>query len=191
MKRHPPTTSCTFVPKTKKHYVLLLIQLVLLGCLLVTFNDVLLSPLNNHNNNDDADDDDYAAAATTTDYHNYYSNSSSSTYSELMNTTTTDTYDSPIVFQFLVGVEGTGHHLYQKLYQNSPAYRRLEKYDLLDDVLELRMSLYNKKFPNRGLWSAICGGANLAVAAAAAVGVGSGRTPCRTPCWPLGRRGGR
>lgn len=67
-----------------------------------------------------------------------------------------DFSSSPIVFQFLVGLEGTGHHLHQKLYKGSPAHKRLKAYDLLDDVNNLLKSLWNREKPSEGLWSATC-----------------------------------
>ena len=67
---------------------------------------------------------------------------------------------SPVVFQFLVGLEGTGHHLHQKLYKGSPAHKRLKAYGLLDDVSNLLKSLWNREKPTEGLWSATCALAN-------------------------------
>eukprot|EP00562_Extubocellulus_spinifer_P017243 CAMPEP_0178609718 /NCGR_PEP_ID=MMETSP0697-20121206/38789_1 /TAXON_ID=265572 /ORGANISM="Extubocellulus spinifer, Strain CCMP396" /LENGTH=1413 /DNA_ID=CAMNT_0020248299 /DNA_START=166 /DNA_END=4403 /DNA_ORIENTATION=- len=68
--------------------------------------------------------------------------------------------DSPIVFQFLVGLEGTGHHLHQKLYKGSPAHKRLKSYGLLDDISDLLKSLWNRESPSEGLWSATCAMSN-------------------------------
>jgi len=67
---------------------------------------------------------------------------------------------SPIVFQFLVGLEGTGHHLHQQLYRGSPAHKRLKAYGLLDDINDLLKSLWNREKPSEGLWSATCALAN-------------------------------
>ncbi len=67
---------------------------------------------------------------------------------------------SPIVFQFLVGLEGTGHHLHQQLYKGSPAHKRLKAYGLLDDISDLLKLLWNREDPSKGLWSATCALAN-------------------------------
>ena len=67
-----------------------------------------------------------------------------------------DSSSSPVIFQFLVGLEGTGHHLHQKLYKGSPAHKRLKAYGLLDDVSSLLKSLWNRENPSEGLWSATC-----------------------------------
>lgn len=64
--------------------------------------------------------------------------------------------DSPIVFQFLVGLEGTGHHLHRDLYKGSPAHKRLKKYGVLAESSKLLNLLWNKDEPSKGLWSSAC-----------------------------------
>ena len=64
--------------------------------------------------------------------------------------------ESPIVFQFLLGLEGTGHHLHQEFYMGSQAHRRLEKYGLVQNIAQLLRSLWNIREPSNGLWSATC-----------------------------------
>ena len=62
---------------------------------------------------------------------------------------------SPIVFQFLMGVEGTGHHLHRDIYKQSPMHKRLNNYGLEPDMMRLTLSLWNRKQPLDGLFSAM------------------------------------
>lgn len=62
---------------------------------------------------------------------------------------------SPIVFQFLMGVEGTGHHLHRDIYKQSPMHERLNNYGLEPDLMRLTLSLWNRKQPLDGLFSAM------------------------------------
>jgi len=61
---------------------------------------------------------------------------------------------SPVVFQFLVGLEGTGHHLHQDIYKQSPMNERLNTYGLMPDLTRLTLSMWNRKEPLDALFSA-------------------------------------
>ena len=62
---------------------------------------------------------------------------------------------SPVVFQFLVGLEGTGHHFHRDIYKQSPMHERLNKYGIMPDLLRLTLSLWNRNQPLDGLFSAM------------------------------------
>jgi len=62
---------------------------------------------------------------------------------------------SPVVFQFLVGLEGTGHHLHQNIYTKSDAHELVTDFGLLPDTKSLLLSIWNRKRPSEGLFSAL------------------------------------
>lgn len=59
---------------------------------------------------------------------------------------------APPRFIFLVGLEGTGHHLFSTLITESPMYQLLPK----DDLIRLQQSLYNEHNKTNSLWTAHC-----------------------------------
>ncbi len=64
---------------------------------------------------------------------------------------------SNVQFVFVVGLEGTGHHLHRKIVEYSPSYYQLRHTlkNYKDEIKELHSSLYNK--PNgTGLWNLPC-----------------------------------
>ena len=81
--------------------------------------------------------------------------------SSMQTTTTTTTvkankpYELPD-FVFLVGIEGSGHHLWQALIEASPNYRTLQKLDLVNDAQELTKQLYNRFDLDTSLFGAAC-----------------------------------
>lgn len=64
---------------------------------------------------------------------------------------------SPIQFIFVVGLEGTGHHLHQRIVQASPAYYRIRHAlnDYQKEIKELHASLFNR-VNGTGLWNLPC-----------------------------------
>jgi len=63
-------------------------------------------------------------------------------------------YDSPAVFLFVVGVEGTGHHLFNKIFNQSPSRDRLRSWGVPYSVLP--KALWYQEKSNKGLLSAPC-----------------------------------
>ena len=66
-------------------------------------------------------------------------------------TTTTTKAEKPR-FIFLIGLEGTGHHLYSDLVHRSPTFQRLPT----SDIIALQQSLYNNHQKANSLWGAHC-----------------------------------
>ena len=64
-----------------------------------------------------------------------------------------------VIFQFLIGVEGAGHHLHRSLYVSSPAKQMLAHYDIEEDIDYLSMALWDKRNRSNGIWSAPCSSA--------------------------------
>ena len=64
------------------------------------------------------------------------------------------------VFLFVIGVEGSGHHLFDSIYLRSPSYRRLVRWGLAEKVdgpyKRLLASLWDHKNATAGLLSAHC-----------------------------------
>jgi len=73
----------------------------------------------------------------------------------LQPTTAANTQAKPPRFVFLIGLEGTGHHLYSDLVAKSPTFTKLlvSQYDMI----QLQQSLYNNKNRVNSLWGAHCG----------------------------------
>jgi hypothetical protein len=68
--------------------------------------------------------------------------------------TKTTTAKQPPRFVFLIGLEGTGHHLYSDLVAKSPTMEkmRMSRYDMI----QLQQSLYNNKNRGNSLWGVHC-----------------------------------
>lgn len=56
-------------------------------------------------------------------------------------------------FLFLIGLEGTGHHLYSELIQHSPSFEKLPA----QHMIQLQQSLYHHQNKEQSLWGAHCG----------------------------------
>ena len=67
-------------------------------------------------------------------------------------------YGSPAVFLFVMGLEGTGHHLFQKVYKKSPSFKRLSGWGFVQDGKygQIMGSLWNQRNPASGVWNAHC-----------------------------------
>lgn len=68
--------------------------------------------------------------------------------------TTASAADQPVRFLFVIGLEGTGHHLMSRIVKESPAMRRLSKLKMLDDLRGLHTSMY---YFQTGLLDSFCG----------------------------------
>ena len=58
-----------------------------------------------------------------------------------------------IRFLFLIGLEGTGHHLYSELVHQSPSFEKLPA----QQMIQLQQSLYHHQNKEQSLWGAHCG----------------------------------
>lgn len=64
-----------------------------------------------------------------------------------------------VIFQFLIGVEGAGHHLHRSLYLCSPAKESLALYEIDQDIDYLSVALWDKRNRSNEIWSAPCASA--------------------------------
>ena len=65
-----------------------------------------------------------------------------------------------IAFQFLIGVEGTGHHLHRSMYLSSPVGEWLISNNIDEDIVNLSLALWDRGNTSGGIWSAPCSNAN-------------------------------
>ena len=65
-----------------------------------------------------------------------------------------------IKFQFLIGVEGTGHHLHRTMYLSSPVGEWLTSRGVDEDIVNLSVALWDRSDPSAGIWSAPCSNAD-------------------------------
>jgi len=59
-------------------------------------------------------------------------------------------------FIFLVGLEGTGHHLYSKIVMKSPSMKKLIEWKLAQRIVTFQKNLFNNDEKHRGIFSALC-----------------------------------
>ena len=65
-----------------------------------------------------------------------------------------------VTFQFLLGVEGTGHHLHRTMYLSSPVGEWLTSRGVDEDIVNLSLALWDRSDPSAGIWSAPCSNAD-------------------------------
>ena len=65
-----------------------------------------------------------------------------------------------VTFQFLLGVEGTGHHLHRTMYLSSPVGEWLASKGVDEDIVHLSVALWDRGNPSAGIWSAPCSNAD-------------------------------
>ena len=65
-----------------------------------------------------------------------------------------------VAFQFLLGVEGTGHHLHRTMYLSSPVGEWLTSRGVDEDIVNLSLALWDRSDPSAGIWSAPCSNAD-------------------------------
>lgn len=63
-------------------------------------------------------------------------------------------------FLILIGLEGTGHHMFENLHKGSPAFLRLKKWNALPALRKLQRSLFLDKDLKSTLFGARCAGAD-------------------------------
>lgn len=65
---------------------------------------------------------------------------------------------SQVTFLMILGLEGTGHHFYASMYEDSPAFydHRLTLNENYTMYLQLKEKLYNRFDQDQGLWSRPC-----------------------------------
>jgi len=65
-----------------------------------------------------------------------------------------------IAFQFVIGVEGTGHQLHRTMYQSSPVGKWLVSNKVGEDIVNLTLALWDEENKSGGIWSAPCSNAD-------------------------------
>ena len=96
---------------------------------------------------------DVQSPAASTNYHNSYERAIPMPPKER-------SASNKVTFQFLLGVEGTGHHLHRTMYLSSPVGEWLISKGIDRDVVNLSVALWDRANPSDGIWSAPCSNAD-------------------------------
>lgn len=64
--------------------------------------------------------------------------------------------EKDVIFQFLIGTKGTGHHMHEILFDASPLRKTINSYGISEEMKDLMRALYNKEDMVKGIWSAPC-----------------------------------